>query len=86
MRKQTERDVARLMNEIDVDGDGDISIDEFAVWWEENGSDRYKPQPPPVCDTHIALRFPLKMWRPMWHFPAVLTRKLSEVRSDTGAR
>lgn len=43
----TERDVTRLMNEINVDGDGDISIDEFVVWWEENGSGRYKPQAPP---------------------------------------
>ena len=47
MKRLTERQVTKLMNEIDVDGDGDISIEEFDIWWQENGGEKFRSARPP---------------------------------------
>ena len=48
MKRMSDKQVIKLMREIDVDGDGTISIEEFDVWWRANGGSRYRPAPPPA--------------------------------------
>ena len=48
MKRMSDKQVMKLMREIDVDGDGTVSIEEFDVWWRENGGNRYRPAAPPA--------------------------------------
>ena len=48
MKRMSDKQVTKLMREIDVDGDGTISIEEFDVWWREHGGNRYRPSAPPA--------------------------------------
>eukprot|EP01045_Picozoa_sp_COSAG04_P018420 COSAG04_NODE_1703_length_5883_cov_393.943811_4_plen_165_part_00 len=42
------KDGARLMKEIDADGDGSISKAEFEIWWLEHGGKKFRPSAPPA--------------------------------------
>ena len=46
--KMSAKDGARLMKEIDADGDGSISKAEFEIWWLEHGGKKFRPSAPPA--------------------------------------
>ena len=46
--KMSAKDGARLMKEIDADGDGTISKAEFEIWWLEHGGKKFRPSAPPA--------------------------------------
>ena len=48
MKALTDKQATKLMNEIDVDGDGDVTIEEFDIWWQENGGAKFKSAPKPA--------------------------------------
>ena len=47
MKKISKRQVGQLMADIDEDGDGVITIDEFCLWWANNGGAQYTAAVPP---------------------------------------
>eukprot|EP01048_Picozoa_sp_COSAG05_P013010 COSAG05_NODE_1345_length_5128_cov_2.221316_3_plen_1405_part_00 len=42
MEKMKDKHVTQLMEELDTDGDGTVSFEEFDVWWKENGGKKYR--------------------------------------------
>ena len=48
MKTLSRKNAERLKNDLDVDGDGEVDIDEFDIWWRENGGESFSPCPPPA--------------------------------------
>ena len=47
MHKLSDKQQDLLMQELDADGDNSVDAEEFKMWWEDNGGEKFRPRAPP---------------------------------------